>query len=226
MLFRQFFDPQSCTYTYLIASGLGREALIIDPVKEQCELYCQVLGELQLKLVIAMDTHTHADHITASGMLMQQLKCKIAMGDNAPGEYVTLRLKDAERINIDGLQLTARYTPGHTDDSFSYVMADRVFTGDTLLIRGTGRTDFQNGDSVAQYHSLFDVLLTLPDPTYVYPAHDYKGCTVSTIGEEKQFNPRLQVNSALDYAKLMGQLTLAKPKLMDIAIPANCRCGI
>lgn len=226
MLFRQLFDSTSCTYTYLIASGYGREAVLIDPVRDQMNVYQRLLQELRLKLVVVIDTHTHADHVTASGALQQAFNCSIAMGDQAPAECISLRIKEDEKITLDGIVLQALYTPGHTNDSYSFVMNDRVFTGDTLLIRATGRTDFQHGNAYEQYDSLFNKLLTLPEKTFVYPAHDYSGATVSTIGEEKQYNPRLQVSSAQEYATIMSELKLAKPKMMDVAVPANLKCGL
>lgn len=226
MIFRQFIDYESNTYTYLISSGIGREAIIIDPVKEQVPRYLKLLDELQLKLIITIDTHTHADHITGTGTLHQQLNCAILMGEQTQAECVTIKAKENDTINIDGLTLTCVYTPGHTDDSYSYVMKDRVFTGDTLLIRGTGRTDFQSGDPYQQYDSIFNKLLRLPEDTLVYPAHDYKGMTSSTIGEEKKTNPRLQVNSPDEYANIMNNLHLDKPKKFDVAVPANLLCGL
>lgn len=226
MLFRQLFDTTSSTYTYILASDYGREGLIIDPVLEQLPLYTQLIAQLQLQLVLTLDTHTHADHVTASGHLSQKYQCRIAMGHHSKAECVNLRLKDGEAVNIDGIHLIAIYTPGHTDDCYSYYWHDRVFTGDTLLIRGTGRTDFQSGDPYQQYDSIFHKLLTLPEETLVYPAHDYAGMTVSTIGEEKRFNPRLQVNSTEEYVILMNSLNLPKPKKIDIAIPANLKCGL
>lgn len=225
MLFRQLFDAESCTYTYLLAAGEGREALIIDPVKSQLPAYLQLLDEFKLKLKFALDTHVHADHVTALGALRDATHCVTLMGEPARAECVSKTFSDGERIEIEGLQLIAMYTPGHTDDSYCFVVDDRVFTGDTLLIRGTGRTDFQNGDSRAAYDSLFNKLLKLPDSMLIYPGHDYKGWSVSTIGEERRFNPRLKVHSADEYAALMGNLKLATPKLMDIAVPANLRCG-
>ena len=225
MIFRQLFEKESSTYTYLLASRPGGEALIIDPVKEQAEAYLQLIKELDLKLVIAVDTHTHADHVTALGDLRSATACVTMMGDHTRAECVSAQFRDGETIGVDGVKLKALYTPGHTDESFSLVMADRVFTGDALLIRGTGRTDFQNGDSYAAYDSLFNKLLKLPEDTRVYPAHDYKGWTVSTIGEEKRHNPRLQVKNAAEYAELMSKLKLPNPKMMDVAVPANLRCG-
>jgi sulfur dioxygenase len=226
MLFRQLFDATSSTYTYLIASDYGREALIIDPVLEQMPLYNRLLAELDLKLVIAIDTHTHADHVTATGTLRQQHPCRVVMGEETQATCVNIKVKDGENLSIDGLTLKAISTPGHTRDSYSYLLNDRVFTGDTLLIRGTGRTDFQEGDAAQQYDSLFNKLLKLPNETWVYPAHDYKGTLVSTIGEEKRFNPRLQVSSKHQYVDIMNQLNLEKPRLIDIAVPANLYCGL
>ena len=225
MIFRQLFDHESSTYTYLLASRAGGEALLIDPVLNNLDQYLQLLRELNVKLVLAADTHVHADHITALGRLRDQLGCPTLMGEYSKADCVSLRLKDGEKISLDGIELRGLYTPGHTDDSFSFVMRDRVFTGDTLLIRGTGRTDFQNGDSHAAFDSLFNKLLKLPDETFVYPAHDYKGWTRSTIGEERRYNPRLQIASAAEYAAIMNNLHLPDPKMMDIAVPANLACG-
>jgi glyoxylase-like metal-dependent hydrolase (beta-lactamase superfamily II) len=225
MLFRQLFERESSTYSYLLASRPGGEALLIDPVKEELPKYLQLIGELDLRLVLAIDTHVHADHVTALGDLRTSTSCVTIMGQHSRAECVSRRVADGETMRVDGLQLRALYTPGHTDDSYSFVMADRVFTGDTLLIRGTGRTDFQNGDARAQYDSLFGKLLQLGDDTLVYPAHDYKGWTVSTIGEERAHNPRLQVRSQQEYVELMNNLKLGNPKLMDVAVPANLACG-
>jgi glyoxylase-like metal-dependent hydrolase (beta-lactamase superfamily II) len=225
MIFRQLFDAESSTYSYLLASRAGGEALLIDPVQTHTEHYLQLLRELDLKLVIAADTHTHADHITALGDLRSATQCMTMMGERTRADCVSARFHDGETLALDGFKVVARYTPGHTDESFSFVMADRVFTGDLLLIRGTGRTDFQNGDARAAYHSIFDTLLQLPDATQVYPAHDYKGWTVSTIGEERRHNPRLQVRDADDYARIMDALDLPSPRMMDVAVPANLRCG-
>ena len=226
MLFRQLFDRESSTYTYLIASRRGGEALLIDPVKEQVPAYLPLLKALDLKLVYAIDTHVHADHVTALGDLRDALGATTIMGETSKAECVSRTVKDGEVIRLDGgVELRALATPGHTDDSFSFVMSDRVFTGDTLMIRSTGRTDFQNGDPAAQYHSIFDKLLKLPDETLVYPAHDYKGFTVSSIAEEKADNPRLRVKSEQEYVALMKSLKLPAPKLMDVAVPANLACG-
>jgi sulfur dioxygenase len=226
MIFRQLFDSVSSTYSYLIASRMGGEALIIDPVLEKVERYLTLLDELDLKLVKAIDTHVHADHITGLGALRDRTRCATVMGRESKTDVVSIRVSDGDAIEIEGVSLRALYTPGHTDDSYCYRMDDRVFTGDTLLIRGTGRTDFQNGDSHAAYDSLFNKLLRLPDETLVYPGHDYKGDTVSTIGEERRHNPRLQVGSAEAYAELMAGLDLANPKMMDVAVPANLKIGL
>jgi sulfur dioxygenase len=226
MIFRQLFDSTSSTYSYLLASRHGGDALIIDPVLERVDRYIQLLKELDLRLVKAIDTHLHADHITGLDALRERTRCITVMGEQTKADVVSIRVADGDRVDIEGLSLEAVYTPGHTDDSYSYILPDRVFTGDTLLIRGTGRTDFQNGNARAQYDSLFGRLLKLPEETLVYPAHDYKGDTVSTIGEEKAFNPRLQVKSIDEYVELMNNLNLPNPKMMDVAVPANMRIGL
>jgi sulfur dioxygenase len=226
MIFRQLFDSTSGTYTYILASRPGGEALIIDPVLEKVDRYLQLVRELDLKLVKAVDTHLHADHITGLGALRDRTHCITVMGEHTHADVVSMRVAEGDRIAIEGVRLDVLYTPGHTDDSYSFLLADRVFTGDTLLIRGTGRTDFQNGDPRAQYDSIFNKLLKLPDTTMVFPAHDYKGDTVSTIGEEREFNPRLKVKSMDDYVALMNSLNLPNPKMMDVAVPANMRVGL
>ncbi|MHC2302567.1 MBL fold metallo-hydrolase [Rhizobium mongolense] len=226
MIFRQLFDSVSGTYTYLIASRKGGETLIIDPVLEKVDRYLKLVEELDLKLVKAVDTHLHADHITGLGALRDRTHCVTVMGEQTLADVVSMRVTEGDRVAIEGLSLDVLYTPGHTDDSYSFLMNGRVFTGDTLLIRGTGRTDFQNGNPLQQYDSIFNKLLKLPDETLVYPAHDYKGDTVSTIGEEKRFNPRLKVRSADEYADLMNNLKLPNPKMMDVAVPANIHIGL
>ena len=225
MLFRQLFERESSTYTYLLAARPGGEALLIDPVKTELGKYLQLIGELDLRLVFAIDTHVHADHVTGLGDLRAATACTTLMGAQSKAECVSRKVSDGELLRVDGLELRALYTPGHTDDSYSFVMNDRVFTGDTLLIRGTGRTDFQNGDPAAEYESLFGKLLRLPEQTLIYPAHDYRGWTVSTIGEERAHNPRLQVRSKQAYVELMQGLRLPNPKQMDVAVPANLACG-
>ena len=226
MIFRQLFDSTSGTYTYLLASRPGGEALIIDPVLERVDRYLQLVRELDLKLVKAVDTHLHADHVTGLGALRDRTHCITVMGEQSHADVVSMRVAEGDRIAIEGVNLEVMYTPGHTDDSYSFRLSDRVFTGDTLLIRGTGRTDFQNGDPRAQYDSIFNKLMKLPDDTLVYPAHDYKGETVSTIGEEKFFNPRLKVKSIDEYVDVMNNLNLPNPKMMDVAVPANMHVGL
>ena len=226
MIFRQLFDGVSSTYSYLLASRRGGEALIIDPVLEKVDRYLQLLRELDVRLIKAIDTHTHADHLSGLPALRDHTHCITVMGERSGADVVSMRVADGERIKIAGVELEALYTPGHTDDSYSFVMEDRAFTGDTLLIRGTGRTDLQSGDPRAQYESIFGRLLKLSDSTLVYPAHDYKGDTVSTIGEERAFNPRLQVRSPDEYADLMNALHLPNPRMMDTAIPANRHIGL
>ena len=225
MIFRQLFEPVSCTYTYLLASRRGGEALILDPVLEKVDRYLQLIRELDLKLVKAVDTHLHADHITGLGALRDQTQCITVMGEQSGVDVVSMRVADGDTLRVEGMALEVMYTPGHTDDSYSFRWQDRVFTGDSLLIRGTGRCDFQNGDARAAWSSL-QRLMALPEETLVFPAHDYKGDTVSTIGEERRCNPRLRVKDAEEYAALMAGLNLANPKMMDVAVPANMRQGL
>jgi glyoxylase-like metal-dependent hydrolase (beta-lactamase superfamily II) len=226
MLFRQLYDNESSTYTYLIAADFGRDAVIIDPVKKNVKQYITLIEQLGLTLVAALDTHLHADHITGIGELSQKLKCKSMMGEQSQAKGVSARFKDNDTLKFDGLKFTVIYTPGHTDDSYCFLMDDRVFTGDTLFIRGTGRTDFQHGSPSQLYDSLFTRLLRLPERTLVYPGHDYNGMTVSTLGEEIKFNPRLQVKSREEFIVLMNGLNLPPPKMLDVAVPANKNCGL
>ena len=223
MIFEQLFDNKSSTYTYILSSGKGREALIIDPVLDNTEQYLNLLDKLELKLVKVIDTHIHADHITGLNELSKRTKCTKIMGDNSKSEVVDLRVKENENVEIDNINLKVMYTPGHTDCSYSFLMKDRIFTGDTLLINGTGRTDFQNGDPYQSYDSIFNKILKLPDNTLVFPAHDYNGKKSSTIQNERENNPRLQVSSASEYADIMNNLNLSSPKMMDIAVPANVK---
>jgi sulfur dioxygenase len=225
MLFHQLFDKNSNTFTYLIASAKGREALIIDPVLENIEQYIKLLNELDLKLVKVIDTHIHADHITAASKLKNKTNCTTIMGEHTPSDAVEIKVKDNEIIYVDKLEIKAIYTPGHTKDSYSFLMNDYLFSGDTLLINGTGRTDFQGGNSEDSYNSIFNRLLKLPEETLLYPAHDYKGQKVSTIGKEKKFNPRLQVDSVSEYTDIMNNLNLSKPKLMDVNVANNIKLG-
>ncbi len=223
MIFEQLYDQKSSTYTYIIASGEGREALIIDPVIEHSDEYSTILNNLDLKLVKVIDTHIHADHISALNELNKRTNCIRVMGEKSKSEVIDLRIKDGEKIKVEEVELQAIYTPGHTDCSYSFSMHDRVFTGDTLLINGSGRTDFQNGNAYDAYDSIFNKLLKLPEKTLVFPAHDYNGKKYSTIENEKNNNPRLQVSSKEEYADIMNNLKLANPKMMDVAVPANVK---
>jgi len=225
MIFRQLFDKASSTYTYLIASGKGREALVIDPVLDNAELYIQLLKDLDLKLVKVIDTHIHADHITASSKLKNETNCTTIMGEHTPSNTVEIKVKNDEIIFIDDLKIRTIYTPGHTKDSYSFLMNNYLFSGDVLLINGTGRTDFQGGCSKDSYNSIFNKLLKLPEETLLYPAHDYNGKSVSSIRKEKKFNPRLQVSSVSEYVNIMNNLNLSKPSLMDINISRNIKLG-
>jgi glyoxylase-like metal-dependent hydrolase (beta-lactamase superfamily II) len=221
MIFKQLFDKKSSTYTYLIASAKGREALIVDPVIENVAEYINVLKELDLKLVKVIDTHIHADHVTGASKLKDITKCSTIMGDHTPADSVEIKVKDDEYINLDNLKIRAMYTPGHTSDSYSFLMNNYLFSGDTLLINGTGRTDFQNGSAKDAYNSIFNKLLKLPEETLLYPAHDYKGEKVSTIGKEKKQNPRLQVNSVDQYIDIMNNLNIKKPTELEFNVSRN-----
>ena len=225
MIFKQIFETKSSTYTYLIASAKGREAVIIDPVLENVNEYIQLLKELDLKLVKVIDTHIHADHVTGASKLKQATNCTTLMGEHTPADAVEIKVKDNELINIDSLKIKSLYTPGHTSDSYSFLLDDYLFSGDTLLINGTGRTDFQNGSSKDAYNSLFNNLLKLPEETLVYPGHDYNGKFSSTIGNEKKFNPRLQVKSVDEYIEIMSNLNLSKPEMMDSNVGRNIQLG-
>jgi len=225
MIFKQLFDTKSSTYTYLISSGNGREALIIDPVLENVNEYISILKELDLKLVKVIDTHIHADHITGASKLKNITKCSTIMGDHTPAESVEIKVKDDEYINLDNLKIRAIYTPGHTSDSYSFLMDNYLFSGDTLLINGTGRTDFQNGNAKDAYNSIFNKILKLPDETLLYPAHDYKGEKVSTIGKERKQNPRLQVNSVDEYVEIMNNLNIKKPSELEFNVSRNINLG-
>jgi sulfur dioxygenase len=225
MIFRQLYDQQSSTYTYLLASRTGGEAVLIDPVQESADMYVTLIEQLGLRLVYALDTHTHADHITALGTLRARANCTTVMGDRTRAECVDFKLAEGQILTIDGIKLRALFTPGHTDESMSFAMDDRVFTGDVLLYRGTGRTDFQGGDPHKSWDSIVNKLFRLSDDTLIYAAHDYKGWTVSTIAEEKQYNPRIAGKTEAEYVAIMKSLNLPDPKLMDIAVPANLACG-
>ncbi len=225
MIFKQLFDLKSSTYTYLIASAKGREALIIDPVIENVNQYVQLLKKLDLNLVKVIDTHIHADHVTGASKLKNITNCTTIMGDHTPANTVEIKVKDEEYISLDNLKIRAIYTPGHTSDSYSFLMNNHLFSGDTLLINGTGRTDFQNGNAKDAYNSIFNKLLKLPEETLLYPAHDYKGEKVSTIGKEKKKNPRLQVSSVDEYIEIMNNLNLKKPTELETNVARNINLG-
>jgi len=229
VILRQLFDQDTFTYTYLLAAELSSKAIIIDPVNTHTEMYIQLCRQLNLELAYAIDTHTHADHITAIGELRHSTSCVSMVGHESMADCASSKFSDNDVIEAGNLELVVLHTPGHTDDSYSFYLDHKgfkaIFTGDTLLIRGSGRTDFQNGNAYEQYDSLFQKILKLPGDTLVYPGHDYKGWTISTIKEEIDWNPRLQVESADAYSELMGNLKLAKPKMMDVAVPANQSCG-
>jgi glyoxylase-like metal-dependent hydrolase (beta-lactamase superfamily II) len=226
MIFKQVFDQKTSTYTYFIGSAKGREAVIIDPVIENVNEYIQLLKELDLKLVKVIDTHIHADHVTGASKLKQTTNCTTIMGEHTPSEAVEIKVKDNEIIKIDNLEIKSIYTPGHTSESYSFLLENYLFSGDALLINGTGRTDFQNGNSKDSYHSIFDKLLKLPEDTLLYPGHDYNGKKVSTIGNEKKFNPRLQVKNVDEYIEIMTNLNLTKPDMMDSNVNRNIQLGI
>ena len=225
MIFKQVFDKKTSTYTYLIASAKGREAVIIDPVIENVNKYIQLLRDLDLKLVKVIDTHIHADHVTGASKLKQVTNCATLMGEHTPADAVEIKVKDNELINLDGLNIRSIYTPGHTAESYSFLLDNYLFSGDALLINGTGRTDFKNGNSKDSYHSIFDKLLKLPEETLLYPGHDYNGEKVSTIEKEKKFNPRLQVKNVDEYIEIMSNLNLSKPEMMDNNVSKNIQLG-
>ena len=224
MILRQLFDSASSTYTYLLADEATREAVLIDPVREQLQRDLRLIKELGLKLVYALDTHTHADHVTAAGLLRQETGVRTVGGRRGPA-CADLQLSNGERLRVGSIDLEALETPGHTDDSLTYKTGNHLFTGDALTIRGAGRTDFQNGDAGQLYDTITNVLFALPDETQVHPAHDYKGLTVTTIGEEKRFNARIAGRSRDEFIALMNGLDLPKPAMIDEAVPANRACG-
>ena len=225
MIFKQVFDTKTSTYTYLIASAKGREAVIIDPVIENVNEYIQLLKDLDLKLVKVIDTHIHADHVTGASKLKEVTNCSTLMGEHTPADAVEIKVKDDELINVDGLNIRSIYTPGHTSESYSFLLDNHLFSGDALLINGTGRTDFQNGSSKESYYSIFNKLLKLPEETLLYPGHDYNGEKASTIGKEKKFNPRLQVKNVDEYVEIMSNLNLSKPEMMDSNVSKNIQLG-
>lgn len=225
MIFRQLFDSTSSTYTYLLADPGTREAILIDTVKEQVDRDLRLLSELDLELLYVLDTHIHADHVTGAGLVSSRTGAKTVAG-KLGAQCADIQVAAGDTLSFGGYELEVLDTPGHTDDSVSYRTADRVFTGDALLIRGCGRTDFQNGDSRQLYRSITGVLFRLPDSTLVFPAHDYKGMTMSTIGEERRHNPRVAGKSGEQFAELMANLDLSQPKKIMEAVPANRTCGI
>lgn len=224
MILRQLFDAESSTYTYLVADAETREAALVDPVKEHVERDLKLLGELGLRLTYVLETHVHADHVTAASLLRDRTGAKtVASGKGAP--CVDVHVGDRDQVRVGSVTLTALATPGHTDDGVSWLAEGHVLTGDTLLIRGCGRTDFQNGDAGQLWDSITKVLFALPDETVVLPGHDYKGLTRSTIGEEKKHNPRVAGRTREEFVALMGSLGLPPPKKLDVAVPANRACG-
>jgi len=224
MIFRQLFDTESSTYTYLIGDEATRQAVLIDPVLEQVDRDLRLVGELDLTLTHVLDTHVHADHVTASGVLRERTQCTV-VGGVGGAACANVQVHHGDEVRVGQLVFQVLATPGHTDDSVSYLLGDRVFTGDALLVRGNGRTDFQNGDAAQLHDSITRVLFSLPDSTLVYPCHDYKGRTVTSIGEEKRHNPRISGKSREEFIHIMATLNLPKPKKIDMAVPANRACG-
>jgi glyoxylase-like metal-dependent hydrolase (beta-lactamase superfamily II)/rhodanese-related sulfurtransferase len=228
LLFRQLFDPQSSTYTYLLGCGKSREAVLIDPVFEQVRRDAALVEELGLKLKATLETHVHADHVTAASLLKQRLGSRVAVAEAGGAQGADLYLAQGDRVAFGEHYLDVRATPGHTKGCLSFVLGGEsmAFTGDSLLIRGCGRTDFQEGDPHALYRSVHLQLFTLPDSCLLYPAHDYRGLAATSVGEEKRFNPRLGgALSENDFVFYMKNLHLAHPKKLDIAVPANLSCG-
>lgn len=224
-MFRQLFDKESSTYTYLLADPETGEAVLIDPVIEQVDRDLALLEELGLRLVYALDTHVHADHVTAGGVLRERTGAKVG-GSPLGADCVDVHLRHGDVLEVGSLRIEVLETPGHTDDSLSFLVGDRVFTGDALFVRGNGRTDFQNGDARTLYRSLTEVLFALPDSTRVFPGHDYRGHTMTTIGEEKRHNPRIAGKTEEQFVEIMDNLALPRPKKIDVAVPANRRCGL
>ncbi|MDY6806818.1 MAG: MBL fold metallo-hydrolase [Cyanobacteriota bacterium] len=226
MLFRQLFDSETSTYTYLIADEGTFEAVLVDPVLEKIERDRQLLQELGLTLRYGLETHIHADHITATGRLRELTNCQGVVPENASAECADRFLGDGEILRVGSVEIKAIATPGHTDSHNAYLVnGERILTGDALFIRGCGRTDFQNGDAATLYDSITQKLFALPEETLVYPGHDYRGHLVSTIGEEKKYNPRFVGNTKTSFIKLMNNLNLPSPKKMMEAVPANQNCG-
>jgi glyoxylase-like metal-dependent hydrolase (beta-lactamase superfamily II) len=229
MLFRQLFEPQSSAYTYLVACEATREAVLIDPVLETVDRDIEILTALGVVLKYTIETHIHADHVTGASRLREITGCRCALPDKSGAGHVDLPVREGEPIRVGSLELQPLYTPGHTDDHFCYLLdsdAARVFTGDALLIDGCGRTDFQNGDAATLYRSVQEKILSLPDDTLVYPGHDYQHRHVSSVIQERERNPRLGGGKGLDeFVSIMAGLKLPRPKMMDVAVPANRECG-
>ncbi|WP_299488571.1 MBL fold metallo-hydrolase [Acaryochloris sp. IP29b_bin.137] len=225
MLFRQLFDPETSTYTYLIANR-DKEAILVDPVQEQVERDVNLLDELGLTLCYCLETHIHADHVTGTGQLRELTGCQGIVPEHAEAACADRLIRDGEVLDLGEVNVRAIATPGHTDSHMAYLVnKDRILTGDSLLIRGCGRTDFQSGDAGTLYDHVVQRLFTLPETTLVYPGHDYKGQTVSSIGEEKRFNPRFVGQGRDAFIQLMGALNLPDPKKVAEAVPANQQCG-
>ncbi|MBE9057047.1 MBL fold metallo-hydrolase [Sphaerospermopsis sp. LEGE 08334] len=226
MLFRQLFDKESSTYTYLIANETTKAAVLVDPVLEQVERDLKLIEELGLTLHYCLETHIHADHITGTGKLRELTGCLGVVPANAPANCADQQMQDGEILQLDSIVIEAIATPGHTDSHLAYLVnKERLLTGDSLLIRGCGRTDFQSGNAGILFDVITQKMFTLPDETLVYPGHDYKGFTVSTIGEEKQYNPRFKGHNRESFIQLMNSLNLPNPQKMMAAVPANEKCG-
>tara|TARA_R110002124_G_scaffold43699_1_gene134084 strand:+ start:23074 stop:23757 length:684 start_codon:yes stop_codon:yes gene_type:complete len=226
MLFKQFFEKETCSFTYLLADLQTKEALLIDSIASQVDLYLDFLKKYDLTLLYSIDTHVHADHITGHALLKNKTNSKIIMSAQSEVKCADILISNNEIISCGNIKLKAIYTPGHTSDSYCFLVNDLLFTGDTLMINTTGRTDFQNGDAKDQYNSIFNILQKLPDDLIIYPAHDYNGQTSSKLKEEFANNPRLQVKNEAGYIKMMNELNLSKPKNIDVAVPLNQKCGM
>ena len=226
LIFRQLFDKESSTYTYLLADPQTKEAALIDPVKENINRDLRLLKELDLELKYIMDTHVHADHITASNELRDKTGAQTVLNSDANVTCNNISLNDYEKLFLGKFEIIGMKTPGHTGGCMSYLVENKILTGDSLLIRGTGRTDFQQGDSSEMFNSIQKKIFDLPDETMVYPGHDYNGHTVSTVGEEKKYNPRIKLGvTEKEYVQTMKNLKLAEPKHIHTAVPANLNCG-